>query len=50
MSEGFWIGLQMDHDAALAKDALAKTLANIKPWKHGENEAVEAQQKNSADS
>jgi addiction module HigA family antidote len=33
MSEGFWIGLQMDYDAAGAKDALGKTLAKIKPWK-----------------
>lgn len=33
MSEGFWIGLQMDYDAAKAKDAMAKTLAKIKPWK-----------------
>ena len=32
MSEGFCIGLQMDYDAARAKDALAKTLAKIKPW------------------
>ncbi|MGQ0696977.1 MAG: HigA family addiction module antitoxin [Panacagrimonas sp.] len=32
MSEGFWLGLQMDYDAAIAKDALAKTLARIKPW------------------
>ncbi|MGQ0621190.1 MAG: HigA family addiction module antitoxin [Panacagrimonas sp.] len=32
MSEGFWTGLQMDHDAAIAKSALAKTLAKIKPW------------------
>ncbi len=32
MSDGFWIGLQMDYDAARAKDALAKTLAKIKPW------------------
>ena len=31
-SEGFWIGLQMDYDAAKAKDALGKTLAKIKPW------------------
>ena len=33
MSEGFWIGLQMDHDAARAKDSLAQTLANIKTWR-----------------
>lgn len=32
MSEGFWVGLQTDYDAAIAKDALAKTLARIKPW------------------
>jgi addiction module HigA family antidote len=32
MSDGFWIGLQMDYDAAKAKDSLAKTLASIKPW------------------
>jgi addiction module HigA family antidote len=30
MSDGFWIGLQMDYDAARAKDSLAETLANIK--------------------
>ncbi len=35
MSDGFWIGLQMDHDAAKAKDGLAKTLARIKPWARG---------------
>ena len=35
MSEGFWIGLQMDYDAAKAKDAIAKTLAKIKPWPRG---------------
>jgi addiction module HigA family antidote len=32
MSEGFWIGLQADYDRERAKDALAKTLAKIKPW------------------
>jgi addiction module HigA family antidote len=32
MSDGFWIGLQTDHDAARAKDVLARTLARIKPW------------------
>ncbi len=32
MSDGFWIGLQMDYDAANAKDSLAETLAAIKPW------------------
>jgi addiction module HigA family antidote len=32
-SEGFWTGLQDDHDRAMAKAALRKTLADIKPWK-----------------
>jgi len=32
MSEDFWLGLQMDFDAAKAKDALAETLAKINPW------------------
>ena len=31
-SEGFWTGLQLDYDAATAKDALAEELAQIKPW------------------
>src|SRR5215207_4433013 len=31
-SENFWFGLQLDYDAATAKDALAATLAKIKPW------------------
>lgn len=31
-SEGFWIGLQLDYDAATAKDELAPTLAQIRPW------------------
>ncbi len=35
MSEGFWIGLQMDFDAAKTKDSLAGTLAKIKPWTRG---------------
>jgi len=33
MSDGFWIGLQADHDREMAKDALAKSLAKIKPWR-----------------
>ena len=32
-SEGFWTGLQDDHDRAVAKDALSETLADIEPWK-----------------
>jgi antitoxin HigA-1 len=29
LSDGFWNGLQMDYDTAVAKDALAKELAAI---------------------
>lgn len=36
LSEDFWIGLQVDYDAAKAKDSLAETLAKIKPWTPGE--------------
>jgi addiction module HigA family antidote len=32
-SEGFWTGLQDDHDRAMAKAVLGKTLAQIRPWK-----------------
>jgi antitoxin HigA-1 len=32
MSDEFWIGLQMDFDAANAKDKIKATLAKIRPW------------------
>ncbi len=32
MSDGFWIGLQMDYDAAMTKDRLSATLDKIRPW------------------
>jgi addiction module HigA family antidote len=32
MSEGFWTGLQLDHDASLIKEKLRSVLAKIKPW------------------
>ncbi|MFZ7096417.1 HigA family addiction module antitoxin [Luteimonas dalianensis] len=32
MSEGFWTGLQLDYDAAKARDALAAELEQIRPW------------------
>ena len=31
LNDGFWTGLQLDHDAARAKDKLADVLASIKP-------------------
>lgn len=42
MSEGFWIGLQLDYDAALTKETLSKTLAKIKPWRHN-TDGIKAQ-------
>ncbi len=33
MSDGFWIGLQADYDAATAKEELADELRKIIPWK-----------------
>ncbi len=32
LSDGWWLRLQADYDTVLAKGALAKTLARIKPW------------------
>ena len=32
MSEDFWTGLQLDYDAAIAKDNLKQVLATITPW------------------
>lgn len=31
LHEGFWTGLQLDHDSAVAKDLLAEALQAIKP-------------------
>jgi len=36
MSDSFWTGLQLDYDSAAAKDTLARTLDQIKPWKSTE--------------
>jgi addiction module HigA family antidote len=32
LSDGWWLRLQADYDTKLAKGALTKTLAKIKPW------------------
>ena len=34
LSEGWWLRGQARYDIECAKDALAKTLAKIKPWVH----------------
>lgn len=36
MSENFWIGRQLDFDAAKARDTFEQTLAKIKPWRNTE--------------
>ncbi len=32
MSEGFWVGLQLDYDAVQTKAKMAAVLSKIKPW------------------
>lgn len=32
MNDGFWTGLQLDHDEAVAKAAMAEILENIRPF------------------
>jgi addiction module HigA family antidote len=32
LSNGYWLRAQVAHDTEVAQDALAKTLAKIKPW------------------
>ena len=41
-SEGFWIGLQVDYEAATAKDVLSKTLEKIRPWRGEARQRVAA--------
>ena len=31
MSDSFWVGLQLDYDAAIARDAIESELADIRP-------------------
>lgn len=33
LHDGFWIGLQADYDAAMAKDKIGEELAEIEPYK-----------------
>jgi len=43
MTDDFWMGLQLDYEAARAKGAMAKTLAKIKPWTRSSASADTAQ-------
>jgi len=42
LSDGWWLRLQADFDTAVAKAALAKTLAKIRPWNEAESPLVDA--------
>lgn len=42
LSDGWWLRLQADHDTALAKTALSKALAKIKPWQDQQETAIVA--------
>lgn len=40
LSDGWWLRLQADYDTAVAKQALAKTLARIRPYAAGSESAA----------
>lgn len=42
LSDGWWLRLQADYDAAVAKSTLAKTLAKIRPWKETAGRSADA--------
>lgn len=35
LSDGWWLRLQADYDTEMARSAMTKTLAKIKPWAGG---------------
>jgi hypothetical protein len=37
LSDGWWLRFQAEHDTEVAKASLAKTLAQIKPWKEADD-------------
>src|SRR6185369_7651154 len=43
LSDGWWLRLQADYDTQIAKAALVKTLAKIKPWAETLEDAADAQ-------
>ena len=42
LSDGWWLRLQAEYDTEVAKAALVKTLAKIKPWKETAEQIVDA--------
>ena len=43
LSNGYWLRAQIAHDTEVAHDALAKTLAKIKPWQERTQQMADAQ-------
>jgi len=42
LSDGWWLRLQVDDDAEVAKAGLAKRLAKIRPWKDAAEQTADA--------
>lgn len=42
MSEGFWVGLQVDYEATQSKEKLATILSKIEPWANSSHAGVMA--------
>ena len=42
LSDGWWLRLQADYYTEVAKASLAKTLANIRPWKEATEQTADA--------
>ena len=42
LSDGWWLRLQADHDTAVAKATLVRTLAKIKPWQETAEHTADA--------
>src|SRR5712671_7728694 len=40
LSDGWWLRLQADYDTEVAKPALTRTLARIKPWAESAGDAT----------
>jgi addiction module HigA family antidote len=38
MSDGFWIGLQMDYDAANTRESIMHVLNKITPWRRSKSQ------------
>ena len=39
LSDGYWLRARAAHDTEVAQDALAETIAKIKPWRDGRSQS-----------